>query len=249
MKRLYALARMLLPIFATAQAQNPHYELPPAVPPPSCAFALASVETLAGPTAFKRLAIQLKALQSAQNSVSALAAGMKGLNTEASPALAMASLFTGTKQAHDALLCSASLIAKYKSIDENDENARTLLIVAYNQEAAAIADLEAHSKEQFLRAGKERTPAVLEEDAERITAMTSLQQEAATTLAEMTTFSLLMSVDMTNPDAKNTKLTLIPCEQYKDLKAKSTALSHETKSAYTDTAAFYVTSFDGHTCK
>jgi hypothetical protein len=249
MKRLYALAPMLLSAFAMGQPPNPHYELPPAAPPPSCAFAIASVDSLTGPVVAKRLAIQLKALQSAQNGVSALAAGMKGLDSEASPALAMSSLFTGTKQAHDALLCSAFLIAKYKSIDKNDENARTLLIVAYNQEAAAIADLEAHSKEQFLRADKERTQAVLVKDAERMTAMTSLQQEAATTLAEMTSFSLLMSVDMTDPDAKDTKLTLIPCDQYEDLKAKSIALSHETKSAYTDTAGFFVTFLDGHTCK
>ena len=83
----------------------------------------------------------------------------------------MAALFIGTKQAHDALLCSASIIAKYAPVDETDNNTRTLLIVAYNLEAAAIADLEAHSKEQFLRSEADRTPTTQVKDAERMTAM------------------------------------------------------------------------------
>lgn len=62
-------------------------------------------------------------------------------------ALAMSAMFTGEQQAHDALLCSASIIAKCQPIDETDSNIRTLLIVAYNQEATVIADLQAHIKE------------------------------------------------------------------------------------------------------
>lgn len=250
MNALYALAPLLLlPTLSLAQIPSSNYEVPPAIAPASCALALASLESLAGSIPYKRLAIQLKALQSAQSGVSALAAGMAGLKTDTSPALAMSSLFTGTKQAHDALLCSASLIARYKPADENDDNARTLLIVAYNQEAAAISDLEAHTKEQFLRSEKDRTNATMVKDAERITSITSLQQEAASTLAQMTTFSLLMSVDTSDPTAKDTKQTVLSCEQFREIRATSTALTHETKSAYTVAASFFVTFLDGHKCK
>lgn len=252
MKTCYWLAYrayMLLPIAVGAQTSEPHYEIPPAMPPSSCGLALAELSSTTGPSAYQRLAYQLKALQSAQNSVSALKAGITGLTKKESPALGMSALFTGTKQAHDALLCSASIIAKYTPVDETDSNTRTLLIVAYNQEAAAIADLEAHSKEQFLRSEADRTQAAQVKDAERMTAMNSLQSEAASTLAQMTSLSLLLSVDSSDLNAKDTKQTLIPCSQYPALPRQSTALSKQTKSAYTDSAAFFVTFLERRKCK
>ena len=232
-----------------AQTVVPRYDIPPAVPPPSCGFRLAQLGRIAGPPAYQRLAFQLRALQSAQVAVSALQAGMEGLQKEQTPALGMAALFTGTKQAHDALLCSASIIAKYAPLDETDRNTRTLLIVAYNQEAAAIADLEAHSKEQFLRTETVRTPAIQVKDAERMTAISSLQSEAASTLAEATSLWLLLSVDDSNPNSKDTKQTAIPCSDYPALLKESTALAHQTKSAYTDSASFFVTFLGGRKCK
>ncbi len=161
----------------------------------------------------------------------------------------MSALFTGTQQAHDALLCSASIIAKYTPVDETDSNTRTLLIVAYNQEAAAIADIEAHSKEQFLRSEADQTPATQVKDAERMTAISSLQSEAVSTLAEVTSLSLLLSVDDSKPNAKDTKQTVIPCAQYPSLLKESTALAHQTKSAYTDSASFFVTFLAGRKCR
>ena len=235
--------------FVIAQTLVPRYDIPPAVPPPSCGFRLAKLGEITGPPAYQRLVFQLRALQAAQGAVSALQAGMEGLHKEQTPALGMAALFTGTKQAHDSLLCSASIIAKYAPLDETDSNTRTLLIVAYNQEAAAIADLEAHSKEQFLRSETERTPATQVKDAERMTAMSSLQSEAASTLAEATSLWLLLSVDDSNPSAKDTKQTVIPCSDYPALLKESTALAHQTKSAYTDSASFFVTFLGGRKCK
>ncbi len=240
---------LLLPLAVSAQTPEPRYDVPPAVPPPSCGFRLAGLGRITGPPAYQRLAYQLKALQSAQGSVSALQAGMAGLQKEQTPALGMAALFTSTKQAHDALLCSASIIAKYAPVDETDSNARTLLIVAYNQEAAAIADLEAHSKEQFLRSESDRTPATQVKDAERMTAISSLQSEAASTLAEATSLWLLLSVDDSNPNAKDTKQTVISCAEYPALLKESTALAKQTKSAYTESASFFVTFLGGRKCK
>lgn len=246
---IYWLISLLLPVTVFAQTPEPRYDVPPAVPPLSCSFRLAELASVTGPIAYQRLAYQLKALQSAQSAISALQAGMAGLAKEEGPALWMSAVFTGTKTAHDALLCSASIIAKYTPVDETDGNTKTLLIVAYNQGAAAVADLEAHSKEQFLRSEQDRTQATLVKDAERITAMTALQSEAASTLAEMTSFSLLLSVDTSNPNAKDTKQTLIPCTQYPELLKQSTVLSQQTKSAYTDSASFFVAFLGGHRCK
>ena len=86
-------------------------------------------------------------------------------------------------------------------------------------------------------------------DAERMTAISSLQSEAASTLAEVTYLSLLLSVDDSNPNAKDTKQTVIPCALYPSLLRESTALAHQTKSAYTDSASFFVTFLTGRKCK
>jgi len=232
-----------------AQNKKPHYELPPAVAPASCGGALISEATIVGDIPYKRLAIQLEALRSAQNGVSAMAAGIAELKTETIPSLAISSLFIGTKQAHDALLCSAFLIAKYKPVDKDDANARTLQITAYNQEAAAISDLETHMKRKFFRSEKDQSKATVLKDAEEMTAINSLQQEAAANLMETVAYALMMSVDLSDPNAKDTQQTVLSCEEFGELKAKSAAFSNETKSAYTDSASLFAAFLDGHKCK
>lgn len=249
MKICFCSSFLLLPLTIAAQNSEPRYDLPPAVPPTSCGLSLAGLSRVTGPPAYQRLAYQLKALQIAQEAVSALQAARTGLLKERSPELGMAALFTGSEQAHDDLLCSASIIAKYAPVDETDSTTRALLIIASNQEAAAIADLEAHTKEKFLRSGADVTPAMQVRDAERMTAITSLQSEAASTLVETTTLSLLLSVDDSNPNAKDTKQTLIPCMQYPALLKESTVLAQQTKSAYTDSASLFVKFLGEHKCK
>lgn len=234
---------------ASTQTPVPRYDIPPAVPPSSCSLTLAQLGILAGPVPYQRLLYQLRALQTAQGAVIALKSAREGLLKERTPALGMSDLFTRTERAHDALLCSASIIAKYVPTDETDSNTRILLIVAYNQEAAAIADLEAHTKEQFLRADSDITPATQVRDAERMTAISSLQSEAASSLAEITSLSLLLSVDDSDPNAKNTKQTVIPCAQFPALLRESTALAQQTASAYTDSASLFAKFLTGHRCK
>jgi hypothetical protein len=245
----WSLLILALPLAVFAQTAIPRYDIPRAVPPSSCSLTLAQLGMVAGPVASQRLAFQLKALQTAQIAVSALKSARVDLLKERSPALGMSAFFTGTERAHDALLCSASVIAKYSPIDQTDSNARTLLIVAYNQEAAAIADLEAHAKEQFLRPENDVTPATQVYDAERMTAISSLHNEAALTLAEVTSLSLILSVDNSNANAKDTKQTLIPCAQFSALLRESTALSQQTKSDYTDSASFFVKFLSGRRCR
>ncbi len=137
-------------------------------------------------------------------------------------------------------------------MDETDSNTRTLLIVAYNQEAAAIADLEAHGKEQFLRSEAARTPATQVKDAERMTAMSSLQSEAASTLAEATSLSLLRSVDEQQPEREGYKADrMIPCvRRTPTLLKESTALARPDQRVPTRiSASFFVKFLGGRKCK
>jgi len=247
--RWCSLFLLLLPLTVFAQNSEPCYDIPPAVPPSSCGLTLAGLSQIPGPVAYQRLAFQLKALQTAQEAVSALQAARAGLMKERNPELGMSALFSGTEHAHNDLVCAASIIAKYTPVDEADSNTRTLLIVAYNQEAAAVADLEVHTKERFLRSESENTQATQVKDAERMTAISSLQDEAASTLAEAASLSLLLSVDDSNPNAKDTKQTLIPCRLYPSLLKESITLARQTKSAYTTSASLFVTFLSGHRCK
>ncbi len=50
-----------LHLVAAAQTLDPHYDVPPAVPPPSCGLTLAGLGSITGPPAYQRLAYQLKA--------------------------------------------------------------------------------------------------------------------------------------------------------------------------------------------
>ncbi|WP_433965158.1 hypothetical protein [Tunturiibacter gelidiferens] len=191
----------------------------------------------------------MRALGTAQEAVTALVTGMEGLKSEAAPSVAMSSAFTGTQEARNKLHCAAYLISRYKAVDKDDETVKSLLIVAYNQEAAVVSDLERHIKEQFLRSDSQSTQAAAVKDAERITAMNALQHEAALNIAEATTFSLMLSVDRSDPAAKNTAQTVLACDQYADLKKSSAALAGDTKSAYTNAASLFVSFLDGHKCR
>lgn len=240
---------LLFPIFSSAQKDNRRYDVPPSTPPSSCGLSLISVQSSGGTPAYRRLAFQLQALQSAQEAVVALKQGMESLkDPSAPPTLAISGLLTGLHEAQDDLLCSASIIAAYKPTDRDDRTLKSLLIVAYNQERAALSDLQAHFKEQLLRSEKASTQAVLVKDAERLTTMKALQQEAADTIFQVTPFSLMLSVDLSKPDAKNTALTVLPCEEFDKLKNESADLSHSTKSAYTDAASLFVMFFESHKC-
>ena len=82
-----------------------------------------------------------------------------------------------------------------------------------------------------------------------MTAIGSLQNEATSSLVELTTLSLLLSVDDSNPNAKNTRQTVIPCAKYPSLLKDSKVLARQTKSAYTDSASIFVMFLEGRKCK
>lgn len=249
MKNLRSVILFLLPLLSFAQSPKPRYDLPPRNPPISCGLSLANTEMIKGSLPYVRLRFELAALSSAQEGTAGLKDGIDALNTEAAPTVAISSVFTGIDQSYDALRCSASIIGKYHPVDSDDETIRTLLIVAFNQEAAATTDLRAHIKEQLLRQAKDNTPAIQVKDAERITAMNALQREAAETILQAVSLSLMESVDLSDPSAKDTVQTVLTCDEFDDLKSRSLPPLPDHKTAYTDAVSLFVSFLEGHKCK
>jgi hypothetical protein len=232
----------------TSLAQQSRLDLAPKIPPSSCGISLMTVATVSGTPSYVRLRFQLDALSSAQSGVTSMATAQVEFKQEKTPAVGMSSLFTGMNQAHDALLCSASIMDRYKAVDKDDDLAKSLSIIAYNQEVKAIEDLHAHIKEQFLRTS-EANQATQLKDAERISAMNALQQEAVDSLTEVTTLSLLLSVDDSDPNAKDSSQTLLSCKEFDDLNERSHTIAKSAKSGYSDTASLFATFFESHKCK
>jgi hypothetical protein len=202
-----------------------------------------------GSPAYVRLRYLLAALNSGQDAVIEMAAGLDSFKSATNLTSGLSSLLTGTHQAHDSLLCAVSIADRYKPTDKDDDNARYITIVAFNQEAKVISEMEARIKEQVVRPVKDQTAAVQLKDAEQMTAMTSLQQEAADSLLQVTSLSLMETVDVSDPSAKNTSQTLLSCTEFEDIRKRSTELSHGAKSAYSDAASLFVSFVDGHKCK
>ena len=246
---LTPLVLLILPMMTFSQSPTPQRAMPAVPAPASCSIPLMSAAPIVGGIPYKRLAIQLEALRSAQNAVSAMEESLEDFKAQSSLSLAMSALFTGTKKAHDDLLCSAAIIAHYKPADKDDANARALQIDAYNQEAAAISELEAHSKKKFLLSAKEQTPEAILKDAEEMTAIQGRQQGAAETLIQTTTYALMVTVDLSHPDTKDTTQTVLSCDEFEALKVQSTAFAKESKSAYTDVASLITSFLEGHRCK
>jgi len=233
----------------SASAQRERLDIAPETPPSSCGIALVTIATVTGSPAYVRLRFQIDALSSAQEGVTAMAAAQEEFKRETnSPAVSMSSLFTGLGEAHDNLLCAASIIDRYKPTDPDDKTAKVLLIVAFNQEAEALADLQTHVKEQFVRPAQENTAATQLKDAERITAMNKLQNEAVETLSQVAVLSLMEAVDVSDPNARDTVKTQLSCTEFEDLRKRSTEIAHSAKSGYSDTADLFVTFFNSHQC-
>jgi hypothetical protein len=199
--RFTILALMTLsPAAILCQAQR--LDQPPRVAPPSCDINLMSVGNVSGSQSYVRLRYEVEALSTAQESLNGMDAALKDLAGSTSPTMALAAMITGMNQAHDSLACAAYLIGKYRPTEEDDKNIRAILISVFNREAKSVADTMEHSKEQLLRSTSQQSNAVKLRDAERISARTALQTQAATDLLEATTFSLLRAVDVSDPHAR-----------------------------------------------
>jgi hypothetical protein len=241
----------LLPLASFGQVQR--LDQPPRVAPPSCDINLMSVGNVSGSQSYVRLRYEVEALSTAQESLSGMDAALKNSDGSTGPTMALAAMITGMNQAHDSLACAAYLMGKYRPTEEDDKNIRAILISVFNREAKCVADTMAHSKEQLLRPTIQQSNAVKLGDAERISAITALQNQAATDLLEATTFSLLRAVDVSDPHAKTAEYLSMSCDERADLLTKSAALADANKgadkSAYTTPATFVQKVLNEHKCR
>lgn len=205
----------LSPAAILCQAQR--LDQPPRVAPPSCDINLMTVGDVSGSQSYIRLRYEVEALSAAQESLAGMDAALKDLNGSTSPTMALAGMITGMNQAYDSLACAAYLMGQYRPTEEDDKNIRAILISAFNREAKSVADTMAHSKEQILRPASQQSNAVKLRDAERISARTALQNQAATDLLEATTFSLLRAVDVSDSHAKTAEYLTMSCEEKANL--------------------------------
>jgi hypothetical protein len=226
---------------------------PPRVAPPSCDINLMGVRNVSGSQTYVRLRYEVEALSTAQESLAGMDAALRNSEGSTSPTMELAAMITGMNQAHDSLACAAYLMGQYRPTEEDDKNIRAILISVYNREAKCIADTMAHSKEQLLRPTNQQSNAVKLRDAERISGITTLQNQAATDLLEATTFSLLRAVDVSDPHAKTAEYLTMSCDERADLLTKSATLADANKgadkSAYTTPATFVQKVLNEHRCR
>jgi hypothetical protein len=165
----------------------------------------------------------------------------------------LAGIITGMNQAHDSLACAAYVMGQYRPTEEDDKNIRAILVSVFNREANSVTDTMAHSKEQLLRSTSQQSNAVKLRDAERISARTALQNQAAMDLLEATTFSLLRAVDVSDSHAKTAEYLTMSCDERADLLTRSATLADANngagKSAYTTPATFVQKVLNEHKCR
>jgi hypothetical protein len=241
----------LLPLATFCQSRPP--EQPPRVAPPSCDINLMGVGNVSGSQSYVRLRYEVEALTAAQESLTGMNSALRDLDDSTSPTMGLAGMITGMNQAHDSLDCAAYIVGRYRPTEEDDKTIRGILISVFDREANCVADTIAQGKEQLLRSASQQSNAVKLRDAERISARTTTQNQAATDLLEVTTFSLLRAVDISDPNAKKAEYLTMSCGERADLLTKSATLAHANtgadKSAYTMPATFVQKVLNEHKCR
>jgi hypothetical protein len=111
------------------------------------------------------------------------------------------------------------------------QNIPAILISVFNRVAKCVADTMARSKEQLLRPTSQQSNGVKLRDAERISARTALQHQAATDLLEATTLSLLRAIDISGPHAKTTEYLTMSRDERADVLTKSATVADANKGA------------------
>lgn len=234
---------------ALVSAQSPDSDSSPKESPFSCGITLASSDSIVGTSAYVRLKFQLQALVKAQHGAHAMLLAAQDQKSASTPAIALSALLSGGRKAHEDLICAAYVVDHYQPMDENDKTSKQLLVIAYIQEAEAVSKLLAHIREQFLRGTVDQPASVQLRDAERIAEMNAEQQEAAETLIQTSTMSLMLAIDFTNKAATNTAQTTLLCREYVDLQESAATVTKGDKNAYADAAGLFVTFLKSHKCK
>lgn len=86
-------------------------------------------------------------------------------------------------------------------------------------------------------------------DAEFMAAITSSQNKAASDIAVATTFALLLSVDVSDSNAKTTEYLAMNCDEYAHLLKSNESLVRSDKSAYTQSAGLIQHALETHKCR
>ena len=138
---------------------------------------------------------------------------------------------------------------RYSATDEHEKIIRWTLVSAFTSEADVIADMESHAKESFLHASEGQTGASIVRDAERMSANTAKQNQAATDILQAATYAFMLSIDLSDPKAKTTEYLSVTCDEYADLLKENAPLAQAEKSAYSDAAGLLKEGLEGHKCK
>jgi hypothetical protein len=238
--KLFALILSVMALSATARAQ---------AVPPGCVASVISLATISGSPSYVRLRFEVEALGSAQQGVASMGDALKEFNAATTPTTALSALITGTNDAVNALHCSAFIMGKYKPTDADDRVIAGLMKQGFDQEAEALVWLQGDTKRSILRAvGEDHTKRDIGKSAEARSAMEAKQNDAAESLMMAVIESLLLSVDLSNMQAKNTVKTVLSCDEFQDLRKESTAIQGEEKSAYRNSASLVVDFLNGHEC-
>ena len=217
--------------------------------PNSCALNVELIASHTGSKPYLRLWFVIQALSSAQESVKFLSQSVEDIQTSTSLTTALAAFLTGADQSIDALHCAAAIMNKYSATNEDDENMRQILVSAFNREADVIADIKSHAKARFLHASEGQTAASILQDAERMSANIAIQNQAASDILVVAAYAFMLSVDLSDPNAKTTEYLSVTCDEYADLLKENAQLAQAEKSAFSDASGLIDDGLKGHKCR
>lgn len=219
-----------------------------AIPPPSasCTLSVVSLKQINGSLAYRRLKYQIESLTLGQEAVDSLGKAYEEIQKANNITSLLSSMLPATDEAKDDYNCAA-YIAQISPTDADNKAYMRILANAYKAEASVIDDMVAHTKEQMLR-NNPPTKAQQVHDAERSATRTKRQNEAATTILEMTTYTLLLSVDLSDKNAKTTEYLAMTCTEKADLESAIEKFAAKPESAFTTPATFIKKVLTEHKC-
>jgi hypothetical protein len=220
---------------------------PIVAPPSSCGLPIASLGQINGSLAYRRLKYEVEALKLGQEAVESLEHANEDIQKATDITSLLSSMLPATDEAKDLYACAAYVVQIAPSEAENKVFI-AILADAYKAESSVVNDLTGHTKEKMLR-NDQATKAQQVHDGERSAARTKKQNETATNILEVTTYTLLLSVDLTDKNAKTTEYLTMTCAEKSDLEDAVEELAGKPKSAFTVPATFIKKVLTEHKCR
>lgn len=223
--------------------------LPSPVPPSSssCRLTIGALRQVTGSLVYRRLKYEVAALKLGQESVETLNRSNEDIQKAENITNLLSSMIQSTDDGKDGYDCAAYIV-RIAPTNADDKAFMAGLAKAYEAESWVLSDLVAYTKESLLRPGQ-ATNAQQIRDAERSAARTKKQNEAATTILEMTTYTLLTSIDLSDKNAKTTEYLAMTCAEKSDLEEAIEELAGKPESAFTVPATFIKKVLTEHKCR